>query len=89
MNKSHDKQTNPLIADLFRRIEMVESWGRGMTLIHQNAPSVTFRQVAGLFIASFARPSFSPNAPKTVEKTGTTETPTTAPQNPLKPLKTP
>lgn len=52
------KRRNPLIADLFRRIEMVESWGRGMTLIHQNAPSVTFRQVAGLFIASFARPSF-------------------------------
>jgi ATP-dependent DNA helicase RecG len=53
------KRRNPLIADLFRRIEMVEAWGRGMTLIHQNAPTVTFRQVAGLFIASFARPSFS------------------------------
>lgn len=52
------QRRNPLIADLFRRIEMVESWGRGMTLIHQNAPSVEFRQVAGLFIASFARPSF-------------------------------
>ncbi len=83
------KRRNPLIADLFRRIEMVESWGRGMTLIHQSVPSVTFRQVAGLFIASFARPSFSPNAPKTVEKTGTTETPVAAPQTPLKPLKTP
>lgn len=52
------QRRNPLIADLFRCIEMVESWGRGMTLIHQNAPSVEFRQVAGLFIASFARPSF-------------------------------
>jgi ATP-dependent DNA helicase RecG len=52
------QRRNPLIADLFRRIEMVESWGRGMTLIHQNAPTVEFRQAGGLFIASFARPSF-------------------------------
>jgi len=63
------QRRNPLIADLFRRIEMVESWGRGMTLIHQNAPAVEFRQVAGLFIASFARPSFSLNDQETVEKT--------------------
>lgn len=52
------RRRNPLIADLFRRIEMVEGWGRGMPLILENAPSVEFRQVAGLFIASFARPSF-------------------------------
>jgi ATP-dependent DNA helicase RecG len=52
------QRRNPLIADLFRRIEMVESWGRGMTLIHKSAPSVTFREVGQLFIASFARPSF-------------------------------
>lgn len=52
------QRRNPLIADLFRRIEMVEAWGRGMTLIHENAPSVSFREVGQLFIASFARPSF-------------------------------
>lgn len=52
------RRRNPLIADLFRRIEMVEGWGRGMPLILENAPSVEFRQVAGLFIASFTRPSF-------------------------------
>lgn len=73
------KRRNPLIADLFRRIEMVEAWGRGMTLIHQNVPTVTFRQVAGLFIASFARPSFGLNDQKTVDKTtGTTTTGTTS-----------
>jgi len=69
---------------------MVESWGRGMTLIHQNAPAVTFRQVAGLFIASFARPSFSLNDQETTQ--GTTETTENAketPQNPSKPLKAP
>ncbi len=53
------RRRNPLIADLFRRIEMVEGWGRGMPLILENAPSVEFRQVAGLFIASFTRPSFA------------------------------
>lgn len=64
-----DLPSNPLIADLFRRIDMVESWGRGMTLIHQNAPAVTFREVGQLFIASFARPSFSLKDQETVEKT--------------------
>ncbi len=44
--------------DLFRRIQMVEGWGRGMPLIFENAPTVQFRQIAGLFIASFERPSF-------------------------------
>ena len=52
------RRRNPLIADLFRRIQMVEGWGRGMPLILENAPSVQFRQIAGLFIASFERPSF-------------------------------
>ena len=52
------RRRNPLIADLFRRIKMVEGWGRGMPLILENAPSVQFRQIAGLFIASFERPSF-------------------------------
>ena len=81
---------NPLIADLFRRIEMVESWGRGMTLIHQNAPAVEFRQVGGLFIASFARPSFSLHDQETTqETTGTTENAKETPQNPSKPLKAP
>jgi ATP-dependent DNA helicase RecG len=63
------KRRNPLIADLFRRIEMVEAWGRGMPLILENAPSVVFREVAGLFIASFARPSFLQDvAQETTEK---------------------
>ena len=83
------RRRNPLIADLFRRIEMVEGWGRGMPLILENAPNVEFRQVAGLFIASFARPSFvegdsaahqeTPPKPfeKTVSTTGTTTSTTT------------
>lgn len=56
-NVSHRR--NPLIADLFRRIEMVEAWGRGMPLILENAPDVEFREIARLFVASFERPSAS------------------------------
>lgn len=54
-NVSHRR--NPLIAELFRRIDMVEAWGRGMPLILQNAPDAEFREIASLFIASFERPS--------------------------------
>ena len=58
------RRRNPLIADLFRRIHMVEGWGRGMPLILENAPSVQFRQFAGLFIAGFERPSFLGKTPQ-------------------------
>jgi ATP-dependent DNA helicase RecG len=52
------QRRNPLIADLFRRIEMVEAWGRGMPLILKYAPDVLFREIGNLFIVSFNRPSF-------------------------------
>jgi ATP-dependent DNA helicase RecG len=52
------KRRNPLIADLFRRIQMVEAWGRGMPLILENEPGAQFREVAKIFIASFGRPSY-------------------------------
>ena len=63
------RRRNPLIADLFRRIHMVEGWGRGMPLILENAPSVQFRQIAGLFIASFERPSFLEDVIDTTQET--------------------
>ena len=53
------KRRNPLIAELLRRIQMVEAWGRGMPLILKNAPDATFREVAQIFIACFDRPSFA------------------------------
>jgi ATP-dependent DNA helicase RecG len=52
------QRRNPLIADLFRRIEMVEAWGRGMPLILKNEPDVVFREIGNLFIVSFNRSSF-------------------------------
>jgi ATP-dependent DNA helicase RecG len=63
------RRRNPLIADLFRRIQMVEAWGRGMPLILSNEPSVQFRVVAKLFIASFERPSFTDAQRETIDKT--------------------
>ena len=60
LRKGHVSQRrNPLIADLFRRIEMVEAWGRGMPLILKNAPDVVFREIGSLFIVSFSRPSYA------------------------------
>jgi ATP-dependent DNA helicase RecG len=52
------QRRNPLIAELLRRIQMVETWGRGMRLILAEEPTVQFSEVAQLFIASFGRPSF-------------------------------
>jgi ATP-dependent DNA helicase RecG len=64
------RRRNPLIADLFRRIQMVEAWGRGMPLILKNEPNAKFRDVAGFFVASFDRPSFHANdAKETIDKT--------------------
>ena len=53
------KRRNPLVADLLRRIHMVEAWGRGMPLILKNAPDVKFREIAHIFIVAFDRPSFA------------------------------
>jgi len=50
---------NPLIADMLKRIHMVEGWGRGMPLILDQEPGVKFKEVAHLFIAAFGRPSFT------------------------------
>ncbi len=58
MHGNVSKRRNPLIANLLRRIQMVEAWGRGMPLILKNAPNVDFREISHIFIASFDRPSF-------------------------------
>ncbi len=53
------QRRNPLVAEMFRRIEMVEAWGRGMPLILANAPDTDFREIGSLFIVSFPRPSYA------------------------------
>ncbi len=48
------RRRNPLVAELLRRIHLIEAWGRGVPLILEKA-RVEFRETGGLFIASFAR----------------------------------
>jgi ATP-dependent DNA helicase RecG len=62
------RRRNPLIAELFRRIRLVESWGRGMPLILENAPYVTFFEIAGFFVAKFLRTSSSLTNPLKTDK---------------------
>ena len=56
------RRRNPLIADLLRRIHLIEAWGRGIPLILEKAPNVRFSQVAGIFITEFPRPDPEPDA---------------------------
>jgi ATP-dependent DNA helicase RecG len=52
------KRRNPLVAELLRRVHLVEAWGRGVPLILEKEPGVEFKEIAKIFITSFARPSF-------------------------------
>jgi ATP-dependent DNA helicase RecG len=71
LRKGHvSKRRNPLVADLFRRIEMVEAWGRGMPLIRKYEPDVEFKEIADIFIVSFGRPSFADDAGDSPVKPG-------------------
>ena len=70
------RRRNPKIADLLRRIHLVEAWGRGVPLILENAPATSFVEIGGLFITRFARPSAldasleeSPTPPEVLLKT--------------------
>lgn len=49
--------TETKIAELLRRIHLVEAWGRGVPLILENAPATSFVEIGGLFITRFMRPS--------------------------------
>ena len=51
------RRRNPKIAELLRRIHLVEAWGRGVPLILENAPDASFIEIGGLFITRFKRPS--------------------------------
>lgn len=71
------RRRNPLIADLLRRIQLIEAWGRGIPLILEKAPNVRFTQVAGIFITEFPRAvsesdtSITPPVEAPVEAPGT------------------
>ena len=74
------RRRNPLIADMLRRIHLVEAWGRGVPLILENAPDVSFHEVAGLFVARFTRPSAQEAAPETTARAVPETVPETSPE---------
>lgn len=77
------RRRNPKIAELLRRIHLVEAWGRGVPLILENAPDTRFTEIGGLFITRFMRPSALET---TLETPITTlETPATTLETPPKP----
>ncbi|MBK1673338.1 AAA family ATPase [Ectothiorhodospira shaposhnikovii] len=81
------RRRNPKIAELLRRIHLVEAWGRGVPLILENAPDASFVEIGGLFITRFVRPSAAEAAVEADARTGTntgTETPATTPKPSLK-----
>ena len=49
------RRRNPVIAELLRRIRLVESWGRGIPLILEKAPDTQFTIQAGLFVSILQR----------------------------------
>ncbi len=64
------RRRNPKIAEMLRRIHLVEAWGRGVPLILENAPDASFIEIGGLFITRFARPSARQAIPETSTETG-------------------
>lgn len=75
---------NPKIAELLRRIHLVEARGRGVPLILENAPDASFIEIGGLFITRFKRPS----ALEAVAETGTETSVTTPKTNLANPITT-
>lgn len=63
------RRCNPLIANLLRRVNLVEAWGRGMPKIFGNSPDASFEELAGLFIARFKRQSYAVEQSPTPEVT--------------------
>ena len=67
------RRRNPLIADLLRRIHLIEAWGRGIPLILEKAPHARFSEVAGIFITEFPRlPAAEASAKKSSAQPGST-----------------
>lgn len=82
------RRRNPKIAELLRRIHLVEAWGRGVSLILENAPDASFIEIGGLFITRFARPSALDATAETSLKPNT-ESPETTQETPETTQETP
>lgn len=54
---------------MLRRVHLVEAWGRGVPLILEKEPYVEFKEIAKIFITSFARPSFAESSEQPTQET--------------------
>jgi len=69
-SRTVSRRRNPLIAELLRRIRLVESWGRGIPLILERAPETQFTVKAGLFVSALLRTEIAlESSEKSSEKT--------------------
>ena len=75
------RRRNPLIADLLRRIQFIEAWGRGIPLILEKAPNVRFSQVSGIFITEFPRPLITKDTESGGQPRGPSRGPSQGPQS--------
>ena len=66
LQESETVELKKSLAELLRRVHMVEAWGRGVPLILEKEPGVQFRAIAKLFITSFDRPSYGESVDKAV-----------------------
>jgi len=57
------------VAELLRRIHLVEAWGRGIPLILEKEPDVEFKEIAQVFITSFKRPTYKKTTGETTGET--------------------
>lgn len=69
LQESETVELKKSLAELLRRVHMVEAWGHGVPLILGKEPGVQFREIAKLFIASFDRPSFEESIDKAMVTT--------------------
>lgn len=61
------ERRNPLLAEILHRIHMVEKWGRGMKIILEKEPTVSFKEAGRHFITTFERKNVSEASKKVSE----------------------
>lgn len=72
------RRRNPLVAELLRRVKLVEAWGRGVPLILEKEPGTRFELKAGLFITRLPKNAVETTGETTGETTKETTKETTA-----------
>jgi len=62
------ERRNELIADLFHRINFIEKWGRGISLILSRQPDARFKEIGTHFIVTFRRKGLAAESVETSRK---------------------